>query len=174
MSRSLKALGLVMPFVFAMSCGGGYTKGTFCSDFGSALCHREVECQLDSSLSACESDFHTACCGSDGTCGDKPASAADESAAKAFVADCSAALDNYDCYSLSQGSLPYACAGYAASAAIVPEHQSPSPARQSTLLVPQAKLPAATAGTARKLDPRAFGRQAASIAAPLMSIHDAE
>jgi hypothetical protein len=97
MSRSLKVLGLLLPFVAAMSCGSStYNVGSACNEVGSAECQRAVECGAASSVSQCKSDFHDACCGTSGTCGMMVT--ADD---KARVHTCSASFQMYTCAQLN-------------------------------------------------------------------------
>jgi hypothetical protein len=145
MSRSIRVLGLLLPFMAAVSCGGGgYTHGNFCSEIGKAVCARAVECEFETSISACASEFQASCCGDAGDCGQKAPSEF-EDAARDQAHSCAIAFDNYDCEQLYYMYLPDAC--YGAVGALVPANIT---ARQSTL--PAAKA----AGTAR-LDARLLG-----------------
>ncbi len=149
MSRSIRVLGLLLPFVAAVSCGGGggYTHGSFCSEIGQAACSRAVECEFETSVSACASEFQAACCGSEGSCGEKAPSGYEDQL-RDGAHSCAVAFDNFDCEYLYYYYLPEACAGVIS--AVVPENVT---VRQSTM--PAAKA----AGTAR-VDAGLLGRAA--------------
>jgi len=139
-------LGLLLPLLFAVvSCGSNaYTKGSFCSEVGHAGCDRAVECELETSVSACAAEVQDACCGYDNSCGQKAPDSYKE-VLMGIAHDCAAALDNWDCESLYYYEFPPECQGILG--AVTPA------ARQS--VTPSASVPAV-----KKLDARTLGRLA--------------
>ena len=144
MSRSKGALGFLLPLLFAVvSCGSNaYTKGSFCSEVGHAGCDRAVECQLETSVSACAAEVQDACCGYNNSCGQK-AQAQYEDVLKGIAHDCAAALDNWDCESLYYYEFPPECQGILGAVTPV--------ARQSV-------LPPSSDPAVKKMDARTLGR----------------
>ena len=104
-----------------IDCGGSdpLTKGSFCSQIGAATCDRALVCTLITSAEKglCTSEFQSACCTSDSSCGDKPADASQEMVLRQVLTSCKAAFKTFDCAHLDMGNAPAECTTVAASTA---------------------------------------------------------
>jgi hypothetical protein len=119
MSFAKVSMGMVLAAAVlglgAIGCGGGdtLTAGSFCSQVGAATCDRALACQLITSAEkgTCTTQFQASCCGNDNSCGDKPADAAEEMAARQLISQCTAAFKTFSCTDLGAGNAPAECGG---------------------------------------------------------------
>jgi hypothetical protein len=121
-------LGLGLCVIGAGSCDDGLmTKGSYCSQLMGPLCDREIACDLGpaSDRSGCLNAAQRACCGADGSCGERAPNAAAEAELKQVIIDCSAALMTFDCAQLALGNSPVVCGGTAASPPVSPSAPAP-------------------------------------------------
>lgn len=99
----------------AAGCGGSdtLTKGSFCSQTGTATCDRAVTCTLITAAERgqCLTEFQGECCGNDSSCGDKPTDATQEAALRQILSSCVSALKTFQCSSLGAGDVPTECGG---------------------------------------------------------------
>ena len=132
MSRAMRVLGVLLPFMAAVaSCGGGYTAGDACSTVGTAECNRFAQCDLlSTSVSSCKSMFQTQCCGTQ--CGETAPSKEEEDLAKQIVNECADAFRTFSCDLISQGYIPAECdfIGYAAAPPWFASRCSPTSSRR--------------------------------------------
>jgi hypothetical protein len=115
MTRWMRVLGVLLPFLAAASCGGGYTAGDACATVGTAECNRYDQCYLlGVSVSSCKSMFQNACCGNQ--CGATADSKEEEDLVRQLVNDCASAFKTFSCDLLYEGYIPAECdfLGYAA------------------------------------------------------------
>jgi hypothetical protein len=156
MSRAMRVLGVLLPFVAAASCGGGYTAGDACSTVGTAECNRLAQCDLldpSISVSSCKNMLQQQCCGSQ--CGETADNKEQEDLVKALVNDCADALKTFSCDSLYAGDVPYECEFVGAAPVI---RQSVLPEKQpSADALKKAQLRQAAALKARQLMTKTFG-----------------
>jgi hypothetical protein len=156
MSRAMRVLGVLLPFVAAVaSCGGGYTAGDACSTVGTAECNRLAQCDLldpSISVSSCKNMLQQQCCGSQ--CGQTADNKEEEDLVKGLVNDCAAALKTASCDSLYAGEVPYECEFVGAPVirqSVLPEAQPSADALK------KAEVRQAAALKARQLMTRTFG-----------------
>jgi hypothetical protein len=160
MSRAMRVLGVLLPFVAAAaSCGGGaYTAGDACSTVGTAMCNRFNQCDLLMSgvtVSSCKGQWQDECCGDD--CGETAPTKEDEELVKAFVNDCANALKTFSCDLLYEYYLPAECdfLTYAAAPVV---RQSVLPEKQaSTEALRKTQIRQAAALKARNIMVKTFG-----------------
>ncbi len=101
--RRIVALALVM-----IGCGGDPpTKvGEFCDFISDAGCKRAIACGSSDTYDGCFQRAKTACCISDGSCGDDLIGISDYDKFKAI---CGPALASEQCSDLANGTTPAAC-----------------------------------------------------------------